>query len=253
MAILPALAGFVLLATGPFGGTVWQGRIPPAARPSVVYLPPQFTPKRRYPVVFLLHGMPGSPSGFVHSLGLANTADRIGKPFIAVAPVAGPSSHYRGEWVGKWEDYVVRHVVPWVDRSLPAGPRTIAGLSAGGYGAVDIALRHPGVFTTVESWGGYFAPFRDGLLAGASRAQLAAHDPELLVRRRPAALRGVRFFLSSGASHAGVLQRDTARFGAELQQLRIAHVTWLLHVTWEDWRDQLRQGLRYAVAGSATS
>jgi len=32
--------------------------------------------------------------------------------------------------------------------------RTIAGLSAGGFGAVGIALRHPRLFRRVESWGG---------------------------------------------------------------------------------------------------
>jgi pimeloyl-ACP methyl ester carboxylesterase len=245
---LPALVGFALLATGPAGGTVWQGRIPPATRPSIVYLPPRVSPVARYPVVYLLHGMPGDPEGFVGALRLADVADELGTPFVAVAPVAGPSWRYRGEWAGAWEDYLVRDVVPWVDARLPVGPRVIAGLSAGGYGAVDIALRHPGLFDTVESWGGYFEPFRDGPLARASRTDLAAHDPSLLVRREAPAFRRVRFFLSSGPTHGDVTQRSTSAFGAELARLGIPHVTWLLHTRKADWRAQLTAGLRFAFA-----
>jgi len=253
VAIVPALVGFALLATGPAGGTVWQGTIPPSARPSIVYLPPGFTPAHRYPVVFLLHGMPGAPTGFVRALRLAGTADGIGRPFIAVAPVAGPSGRYRREWAGRWEDYVVRDVIPWVSSTLPTGPRTIAGISAGGFGAMDIALRHPGLFGTVESWGGYFVPFADGPLLGASRQQLQAHDPASLIRREARVFRRVRFFLSSGPTHGDVLQSQTRAFGAELGALRIPHVTWLLHTRKADWRAQLTQGLRYAVGAGATS
>jgi len=248
MPVLSALIGFVLIATGPAGGTVWEGRIPPSTRPSVVYLPPHVSPVGRYPVVYLLHGMPGSPDGFVGALRLARVADRLGVPLVAVAPVAGPTPRYRGEWAGPWETYLIRDVVPWVEANLPVGRRAIAGLSAGGYGAVDIALRHPGLFDTVESWGGYFTPFRDGPLARADSADLAAHDPRLLVRREAPAFRRVRFFLSSGPTHGAVTQRSTSAFGAELARLGIPHVTWLLHTRKADWRAQLTAGLRFAFA-----
>jgi enterochelin esterase-like enzyme len=244
---IAALASFALIATGPAGGTVWQGRIPPSNRESIVYMPPQVTPLSRYPVVYLLHGMPGSPQGFVGALRLAQVGDRLGTPFIAVAPPAGATGRYNGEWAGPWERYLVDDVVPWVNTNLPVGPSTIAGLSAGGYGAVDIALRHPGLFSTVESWGGYFEPFRDGPLARASAASLEAHDPKVLVRREARKLEHVRFFLSAGPTHSDVRQSATRTFGDELETLGIPHVTWLLHTRKADWRAQLTAGLRYAV------
>ena len=120
-------------------------------------------------------------------------------------------------------------------------------------GAVDIALRHPGLFGTVESWGGYFVPFADGPLRGASREQMQSHDPALLVRREAGMFRRVRFFLSSGPTHGDVLQSQTRAFGAELAGLGIPHVTWLLHTRKADWRGQLTLGLRYAVGAGATS
>src|SRR5262249_7518103 len=142
-------------------------------RASAVYLPPGFSPDTRYPVVYLLHGMRGNPSEFWDALNLADVADRLissgeAPPFIAVLPVAGPGGDPdSGEWAGVWEDYFVQDVVPWVDAQLPVLPgaqnSALEGLCAGGYGAVDIALRHPGLFGTVGSWEGYFAPvFDDG-------------------------------------------------------------------------------------------
>jgi enterochelin esterase-like enzyme len=240
-AVLP---GFARVLSGPGGGTVWRGRVPnrvvPAdKRASAVYLPPYFNPQARYPVVYLLHGFPGSPSGFYDSLRLATVADdliargRI-KPFIALMPVAGRTTGARAdeEWAGVWEQHLVRDVVPWAQFHLPLRPdlssHAIAGLSAGGYGAVDIALRHPGLFGVVESWSGYFHPFRDGPLARASGSDLARHDPMLLARRTATRLRadGVSFFLSTGFNHGGVMRRWTFDFGRELHSLGVSARIW---------------------------
>jgi enterochelin esterase-like enzyme len=239
-----SLSGFAPVAKGPAGGVVLRGRIPNRSVPwdrrrSAVYLPPGFQATSRYPVIFLLHGFPGSPSGFYDSLQLAKVADRLISshrvaPFVAVMPVAGRVTGKRSdeEWAGSWETYLVRDVVPWADANLPLrgqqADRAIAGLSAGAFGAVDIALRNPGVFGVVESWSGYFHPFRDGPLAHASAAQLAAHDPTLLVRREAALLRRrrVRFFLTTGFNHGGIFRRWTYDFARELQGLKLPYRLW---------------------------
>jgi putative esterase len=241
------LAGFTLTDQGSGGGTVWSGRIPNPFYPSdtrdtEIYLPPNYSTATRYPVLYLLHGFWGAPSSFVVSLKLANVADSlIGggsvRPFIAVMPPGGlptgtKTDRAQSEWVGVWEDYVVRKVVPWIDAHLStersAAGRAIAGVSAGGFGAVDIALRHLGTFSTAESWEGYFQPLRDGPFAHASAATLAAHDPTLLARRRAQAIRArhMRFFLSTGGSHGAVKFRWTFEFDRELRSLRIADRLW---------------------------
>jgi hypothetical protein len=243
----PPLIGFRLVDQGLSGGTVWSGRIPnpfvPAdTRDADVYLPPDYTPTARYPVLYLLHGFWGAPSSFVVSLRLADEADSLirsgaARPFIVVMPPGGrPRGSKReraaSEWAGVWEDYMIRTVVPWVDAHLPtirnARNRAIAGVSAGGYGAVDIALRHVGVFAVAESWEGYFHPFRDGPLATASRATLAAHDPVLLAQKEAMAIRTnrLRFFLSTGGSHGSVKRRWTFDFGRELRGLGIRERVW---------------------------
>ncbi len=114
------LPGFVPTATGPAGGQVDAGIFPGTERPGFVYLPPRFDPSRRYPVLYLLHGMPGSPSEYLGGTDLADFADagiaagRL-RPFIAVAPAAGPDRGYDGEWAGPLEDALVDQIVPWVD------------------------------------------------------------------------------------------------------------------------------------------
>ena len=264
-ALLPA--GWFNVAHGPAGGTIWEGRIPNTyvpsdARLSAIYLPPAFDPSQRYPVVYLLHGMRGSPSSIFDAMRLPTAADGLiasgAAPFIAVMPVAGPTVHpNRGEWAGVWEDYLVHDVVPWVDQNLPtiatARGRALEGLCAGGFGALDIGLRHPGVFETLGSFEGYFAPvFRDGPFAEATKADLRAHDPSVLLDREAPALRhrGVRFYLSAGGNHGHVRARWTVAFADELRTLRLPHELWrppfaeIKHF----WRATLPSALAYADA-----
>ena len=59
--------------------------------------------------------------------------------------------------------------------------RGIAGLSMGGYGAVNIALRNLNLFSVVESWSGYFTQTPTGPFAGATPAALRANSPAAYV------------------------------------------------------------------------
>jgi enterochelin esterase-like enzyme len=260
----PLPRGFSQFTRGPDGGTVWQGlvpnsEVPNARRTTVVYLPPNFSPRHKYPVVYLLQGFPGSPYQYVFGLQLAQRADQmiaVGQmpPFIAVIPPAGVQTRFKGEWTGIWEDYLVRDVVPWADAHLPtiarSRGRVLAGLSAGGYGAVDIGLRHPGLFGTVEAWSGSFTAVHDGSLAHANAAELAAHDPSLLVRREASLVRrlGIRFFLSCGKNDR-VTAQGTKAFARELASLRIPYRLWLGPGSHNGslWRAQLALALRYAL------
>ena len=264
MAMLAALVaaaflpGFTPFAAGPAGGQVFTGSFPGAERAGFVYLPPGFDSTARYPVLYLLHGMPGSPSEYLDGTRLAAFADAgissgALRPFIAVVPAAGSSRDYNGEWAGPWESELVQRIVPWVDASLPtiATPRgrVIAGLSAGGYGAADIGLRNPGVFGAIESWSGYFRPLDDGPFRGASRSELAANDPrQIVVFDQPALARaGTRFFLSSGPAHSHWFRpSETIAFAGELRRLGLAPTLRLYASKKGEWRTQFDDGLRWA-------
>jgi Putative esterase len=143
-----------------------------------------------------------------------------------VIPPAGIDA-YHGDWTGVWEDYLVHDVVPWADTNLPTiaarRGRVLAGLSAGGYGAVDIGLRHPRLFSTLEAWSGYFHPLRAGALVHADAAGRRAHDPSMLVSREASLLHrlGTRFCLSCGTTQDRETAVGTRAFSSELRMLHL--------------------------------
>jgi pimeloyl-ACP methyl ester carboxylesterase len=67
----------------------------------------------------------------------------------------GGSFYVNSPVTGNWEDHIVNDVVGYVDshfRTLPqAESRGITGHSMGGFGALNIAMRHPDVFSAVYS------------------------------------------------------------------------------------------------------
>ena len=104
----------------------------------MVYLPPGYSSQRRYPVYYLLHGMPGQPKVFVD---IANMDVRLdnqlalghARPMILVYPDGriGGSVLSDSEWAntpsGNYESYVIE-VMHNVDQRFstlasPPGPR----------------------------------------------------------------------------------------------------------------------------------
>ena len=157
----------------------------------LAYLPPGYTPRRQYPVLYLLHGSPGRPQVFIN---IANMDVRLDnqlsehaiRPMIMVFPDGriGGSTYSDSEWAntsaGAFDSYVI-DVVHNVDRRFSTVPdrrgRVIGGFSAGAYGAINVALHHLPTFGSVEVWSGYFTQTRSGVFAHASRAQLVANSP----------------------------------------------------------------------------
>jgi enterochelin esterase-like enzyme len=134
-----------------------------------------------------------------------------------------------------------------------AAGRTLAGYSAGGFGAVDIGLRHRSTFGTLEAWSGYFEPPHDGPFRHASTTKLEDHDPTSLVRRNAADLRRapVRLYLSVGSTHDRWTERRTLAFAHELRALRLPFRLWLAPGGHNGrfWRRQLPSALEFAVPG----
>ncbi len=122
----------------------------------LVYLPPGYDATSvRYPSVYMLHGVAGDSSEWP-SIGMPEAADRLVaagsiQPMVIVFANADASYYVNNQtWGIRWSDYLVVDLVSEVDarhRTLadPAS-RGIAGLSMGGDGALQLAMRFPEVF-----------------------------------------------------------------------------------------------------------
>ncbi len=114
---------------------------------------------RKYPVVYFLHGMFGNEGEFERR-GVAAAVNRLhagGKigELIIVSP-AGENSFYVNAKNGvRYEDAIVRDLIPYIEKTyrVTGGPkgRAIQGISMGGFGALMIAFKYPGMFSSVTT------------------------------------------------------------------------------------------------------
>jgi S-formylglutathione hydrolase FrmB len=125
----------------------------------------------RYPVLYLLHGNSQHATAFLE-VGLQEQLDALIRthaipPMIAVMIQGGGGANNWRNINGQYYESYVLEVQEIVDRILPTiagrSGRAIAGVSMGGYGAMELALDNPGRFAVVESWLGFFNGLEDQL------------------------------------------------------------------------------------------
>lgn len=157
----------------------------------LIYLPPTYhlraAANRYYPVVYLLHGDPSSPSEWV-GLGAPALIDagasRGSLPeMILVMPDGNGRVTTATQWANRADgrdsiESAFLELVDVIDRGYRTIPdrqhRVIAGLSSGGFGAANIAARHPDRFGTAMSFAGTF--FANGPVFG-SGPSVRANSP----------------------------------------------------------------------------
>jgi len=138
----------------------------------IAWLPPDYVEgTRRYPVVYLLHGLGGGPRDWFRYARVDRVLERLlaegaVEPVILIAPDGGneywtdhvPSKTRRGPQ--RWGAFVAEDLVREVDerfRTLP-GARALVGASMGGHGAVSLALMYPDRFVAAVSLAGALFP-----------------------------------------------------------------------------------------------
>jgi len=236
------------------------------AQEAYVYLHSGYAqhPHRRYSVLYLLHGFPGRPLAFLETVQMGIVDDTLttngrAQPLILVMPFGSTGTFTDKEWVdgvgpgNGWGTFVARDLVRYVDshyRTIGTrGGRAIAGLSEGGYGAIDIALRHPREFAVVESWSGYIWPDKLRSVFGPELQLLRSNDPRLLVRRVAPQLRhlGTYFWFYSGSTDR--LRSQNAGFARTLRRLRVPHTYRLVYGghNWSIWRNNAGYAYRAAA------
>ncbi|VUZ25097.1 S-formylglutathione hydrolase FrmB [uncultured Comamonas sp.] len=178
-----------------------------------VYLPPAALAGERCPVVYWLSGLTCTEQNFITKAGAQQYAAQLG--LILVAPdtsprgadVANDSAYDLGQGAGfylnatqapwaahfRMEDYVVQELPALVAAHFPTTEkRGICGHSMGGYGALTLALRHPGRYASVSAFSPIVAPSQVpwgqkafAAYLGDDRAAWAAHDAVALIASAP--------------------------------------------------------------------
>jgi enterochelin esterase-like enzyme len=231
-------------------------------QPVDVYLPPGYAahPARRYPVMYMLHGVPGRPGAFLATVRAGVLEDELVarhllRPMILVMPFGSTGSFTDEEWANgvssgnAWETFLARDVVRAVDqryRTIRSGDaRALVGLSEGGYGALNIGLHHPGEFRVLESWSGYENADDVGAVFGHQRALLQANSPSLTLGYATAALRRAHtyFWFYSGTDDR--FRTQNAAFASELAQAGLPHRFFLVRGghNWALWRGNAARAL----------
>ena len=125
-----------------------------------VVLPPSYDAEkaRRYPVLYLLHGLGDNEQMLIHSGGFNLVQDlwerhQLGE-FLIVTPDGGSSFYINSRDARlRYEDFFLREFLPQIEKRYRAqsvrASRGIAGISMGGYGALHLAFRHPELFGSV--------------------------------------------------------------------------------------------------------
>lgn len=195
----------------PAAGTVSQVVIPApvsgfAARPAWVYLPPAYlaSPRAQLPVLVLLAGQPGSPRDWLVGGQLQSMMDRYASAHGGLAPVV-VIPDWSGSLLGNpmcldsrlghAQTYLSVDVPAWVRATLQVDPApagwAIAGSSAGGTCALQLALNAPRVYPTFIDISGQSEPTLGdrtrtvaAAFGGNTLAYTAVAPMDLLTHRR---------------------------------------------------------------------
>ncbi len=132
-------------------------------RKMVVYTPPGYDKKKRYPVLYLLHGIGGTEEEWLYAGSVPAIidnliADKKIKPMIVVMPNGRAQKNDRAEGnafasapaFGVFDKDLLGSIIPYIDANYSTladvKHRALAGLSMGGGQSLNFGLAHPETF-----------------------------------------------------------------------------------------------------------
>ncbi len=182
-----------------------------------LFLPPQALAGAQVPLLVYLAGLTCTEETFATKAGAQRLAAQLGlalltpdtSPRGAQAPGEADAWDFglgagfyldatQAPWASHWrmESYLLQELLPqvWAGAPVRQGATGLFGHSMGGHGALTLALRHPGVFTSLSALAPICAPMQcpwgtkafSGYL-GDDRSAWAAHDASALMVAQTAA------------------------------------------------------------------
>jgi enterochelin esterase-like enzyme len=188
------------IAHGSIATVQYDSKTLSTRREMLVYTPPGYSPDRKYPVIYLLHGLNSSAGQWPYWVRADNVIDNLvadGKigPVIMVFPncntnvtVSNPKPDEQEERKGgfkgygkSFEDDLLNDIIPYIESHYSVYTdrkhRTLAGLSMGGGQSLNIGLSHINTFAYV---GGFSSAPNTNEFGGLSATKLL---PDLVAAR----------------------------------------------------------------------
>jgi len=225
--------------------------------------------EKRFPVIYLLHGLSGHSTDWLEKTKIALYATHYD---LFIVMVEGGDGWYTDSATvpgDKYESYILRELIPEVEKSFRVSTqregRAIAGLSMGGYGAIKFGLKHPEMFAMAASMSGAFSAaswtekelkdpgaIRDSVLhtfGPAGSPTRSANDVPKLAREVAAQKIAPLpyFYLDCGTED--FLFSDNRELASLLVELKIPHEYRQLPGThaWSYWDAQVQEILKLAA------
>lgn len=225
--------------------------------------------EKRFPVLYLLHGLTGQSSNWIDRTRVALYATHYDLFIVMVEGGNGWYTDSATVSTDKYESYIVRELIPDVEKrfrvSQERGGRAVAGLSMGGYGAFKFGLKYPEMFALVASMSGALdiasvtekelsapgipATTRDSIMqtfGPVNSPTRGANDIFKLVRELPSERVKALPFLYFDCGTEDFLFKDNRDFVALLVEGKIPHEYRQLPGShnWQYWDRQINEILR---------
>lgn len=242
-----------------------------------IYLPFDYgTSSRDYPVTYLLHGYSDNDMGWmqfgeVNMIADESIATREIPPMIIVMPDGGVSFYINNfDNSVRYEDFFMQEFIPYIEKNYRVRTekryRGIAGLSMGGFGTLNFALKYPDKFascvafsaaifseesmmaTDEKGWGWIMASLYGPYQEGAARLteHYRKNNPfDVTKTKGKEAYNNLRIMLDCGDDD--FLTDDNCRLHIHLNKLGVKHEFRMrdgAH-TWTYWRTGLPAGLKF--------
>jgi enterochelin esterase-like enzyme len=246
------------IETVTFKSSVLHGR----QRELKIYLPSAYDPNGnyRYPVLYLLHGYPGSDTDWLINANVQQVLDGMIAnhtlpPLLVVfpdgnGPLVRDSQYINGTVVDQAMERYVLEVVALIDSKYHTNPdrhyRALGGLSSGAYGAVNVGLHYNNRFAFLISHSGYFID-REPAFSHLVDKNVAAQN-----KNNPLAYIATIPVNSDTFIYMDVGRADFRWRIAQNQQMDQAltkrHIPHEFHMTagwhnWNVWRNNIKQSL----------
>jgi len=141
----------------------------PYTRDIIVYVPANYSHNRSkgYPILIGLSGFAGNGRSFLNHDSLSeNIEERMNRlisegksgPMILVIPDCftkfGGNQYINSQATGRYQDYIVKEIVPFIQSNYNVSDFGLWGKSSGGYGSIYLGMRYPEIFRAIACHSG---------------------------------------------------------------------------------------------------